>query len=115
MVRIILWTMIIITSLLLVFTYRRDLKSVSLYERTLKKILSTYDSIIVNVEKLPSLSDLSVVDVTSFEELVDAQGEVRLPINFKEDKKKRIAKFVLVRNNLAWVYTLKEVDLIEDK
>lgn len=114
-VKVILWGMVIITSASLVTMYRRDTKKLSLYEKKLKKILTTYDSIIVNVEKLPSLSNLSVVDVTSFEELVDAQNEVRLPINFKEDKKKKTAKFVLVRNNLAWVYTLKEGDLSEEK
>lgn len=114
-VKVILWGMVIFTTVSLISMYRRDTKKVSLYERKLKKILNTYDSIIVNVEKLPSLSNLSVVDVTSFEELVDAQNEVRLPINFKEDKKKKMAKFVLVRNNLAWVYTLKEGDLSEEK
>lgn len=114
-VKVILWGMVILTTISLISLYRKDTKSISLYERKLKKILSTYDSIIVNVEKLPSLSGLSVVDVTSFEELVDAQNEVRLPINFKEDKKKKSAKFILVRNNLAWVYTLKEGDLSEKK
>lgn len=114
-VKVILWVMVVITGGSLISLYRSDTKRVSAYERTLKKILTTYDSIIVNVKKLPSLSNLSVVDVTSFEELVDAQNEVRLPINFKEDKKKKSAKFVLVRNNLAWVYTLKEGDLSEEK
>lgn len=114
-VKIILWLMVVITAGSLVSLYRSDTKKLSLYEKTLKKILTTYDSIIVNVEKLPTLSNLSVVDVTSFEELVDAQNEVRLPINFKEDTKKKSAKFVLVRNNLAWVYTLKEGDLSEEE
>ena len=83
-------------------------KKLSYYERRLKKILDTHDSIIVNVENLPSLSGLNVVDVTTFDELVDAQNEVRLPINFMENKKKRFAKFILIKDKLAWVYTLKE-------
>ena len=87
---------------------------ISYYERVLRKILITHDRIIVNVEKLPVLDGVSVVEVTDFDELLDAQGEVRLPINFKEDKKRKIAKFILISDNLAWVYTLREGDLNED-
>lgn len=102
------WILAIFLGGTLFIIYRFNVSKESAYSRKLKKILNTYDSIIVNVEKLPKLTDYSVVNVTSFEELVDAQIEVRLPINFKEDTKKHEAKFVLVRNNLAWVYTLEE-------
>lgn len=102
------WLFAVLLSATLFVVYRTNLSKESLYSRKLKKILNTYDSIIVNVETLPKTNDLSVVNVTTFEELVDAQMEVRLPINFKEDTKKHIAKFVLVRNNLAWIYTLEE-------
>lgn len=107
------WLFVVLLSAILFIVYRTNVNKESLYSRKLKKILNTYDSIIVNVESLPKTNDLSVVNVTTFEELVDAQMEVRLPINFKEDTKKHIAKFVLVRNNLAWVYTLEEGKEIE--
>ena len=103
-----LWFLGILLGLFFILTYHNDVKKQGAYSRKLKKILSTFDNIIVDVEKLPVLAGLSVVNVTDFEELVDAQSEVRLPINFKEDAKKKVAKFILVRNNLAWVYTLKE-------
>lgn len=112
---ILLWILAIFAMIVLVVIYRNNVNKLTYYEKILKKILNTYDDIIVNVVSLPSLSDLSVVEVTTFDELLDAQNEVRLPINFKEDKKKKIAKFVLVKNNLAWVYTLKEGDIIEKK
>ena len=103
-----LWLLGILLGIFFILTYHNDVKKEGAYNRKLKKILTSYDSIIVDVEKLPVLTGLSVVNVTDFEELVDAQSEVRLPINFKEDKKKKVSKFILVRNNLAWVYTLKE-------
>lgn len=112
---IVCWLMVLVTVILLISLYVKNMKKTNAYEKKIKKILNTYDAIIVNVEKLPALTGLSVIDVTSFEELVDAQNEVRLPINFKEDKRRRTAKFVLVRNNLAWVYTLKEEKEIEIK
>lgn len=105
---ILLWILAIFTTVVLIIVVSFNRKKISYYERILRKILITHDSIIVNVEKLPSLSGKSIVDVTSFDELLDAQGEVRLPINFKEDKKKHISKFVLVHDDLAWVYTLDE-------
>lgn len=100
---------------ILILIIKNDKKVESEFRRKIKKIISTYDSILVNVEQLPVLTDYSVVNVTSFEELVDAQNEVRLPINYKEDKKRRTVKFVLVRDNLAWVYTLKESDSSDEK
>ena len=113
-IAILLWIIALFVAIVLIVVIRNNKNKLTYYEKVLRKILVTYDSIIVNVEKIPSLVGLSVVDVTTFDELVDAQNEVRLPINFKEDKKKRIAKFVLVSNNLAWVYTLKE-GVMEDK
>ncbi|MCX4365578.1 MAG: DUF5305 family protein [Bacilli bacterium] len=109
----VLWVVAVILAASLALQYHEDVKKEGAYNRKLRKILSTYDSIIVNVEKLPFVGELSVVYVTSFEELVDAQSEVRLPINFKENKAKHVARFVLIRNNLAWVYTLKEGDVVE--
>lgn len=109
----VLWVVAIVLAASLALQYHNDVKREGAYNRKLRKILSTYDSIIVNVEKLPYVGELSVVYVTSFEELVDAQSEVRLPINFKENKAKHVARFVLIRNNLAWVYTLKEGDVVE--
>lgn len=111
---ILLWILTIFTTVVLLIVYRFNKNKTSYYERKLRKILLANDEVIVNVEKLPSLTSLSVVDVVSFEELLDAQREVRLPINFKEDKKKRTAKFVLIHDNLAWVYTLDESNLLED-
>lgn len=111
---VLLWILAIFTVIILIVVFKINRNKLSFYERTLRRILLTHDSIIVNVEELPSLSSLSVVNVTSFDELLDAQSEVRLPINFKENKRKRNAKFVLVHDNLAWVYTLDEENMLED-
>lgn len=103
-----LWVFALLFSIIFIIIYNKDRREMTPYYRKLKKILTTYDSIIVNVDKLASLDDVSIAKVTTFEELLDAQQEVRLPINFKEDKKKKMAKFILLRNNFAWVYVLKD-------
>lgn len=75
------------------------------FELKLKKILNTYDSIIVNVNALPDLNEFKVINVESFEELVDAHGEVRMPINyFKRDDDRHI--FILINNDVLWLYAL---------
>ena len=89
--------------LLIVTRKKRDLH---LYENTLKKMLSTYDGIIVNVKKLPDLTNHQVIDVSSFEELLDAHGEVRMPINFYKDIDR--SYFVLLNDKTAWKYTMKK-------
>jgi hypothetical protein len=112
-IAIILWIIELVLVLIFIYVYINYRKRINLYDKKLKKILTTYDGIIVNVEKLPDLTNTNIVYVTTFDELVDAQNEVRLPINFKEYKGKRFAKFVLLQNNLAWIYCLKEEDLSE--
>lgn len=80
--------------------------SKSEYSKTLKKIFSTYDSVIVNVSNLPNLNDLKVIEVNTFSELIDAHSEVRMPINYYEEVADCKSVFVLVSTNMAWVYTL---------
>ncbi len=81
-------------------------KDLNKYENELKKILNTYDSIIVNVNKLPDLSGYKVIDVASFNELLDAHGEVRMPINFFKDVRR--SYFVLLNDNTAWKYVMSK-------
>ena len=108
-------TLAVVLLLIMIVIYRNDIKKESLYVRTLKKLITTYDNILVSVQKLPETKGLNIINVTSFDDLVDAQSEVRLPINYKEDTKKKTAKFILIRNDMAWVYTLKEGDLEDEK
>lgn len=114
---VIVLCVLLATVLVIIFivAYKNDQKRESLYARKLKKIITAYDNILVSVKTLPETKELNVVNVTSFDELVDAQSEVRLPINYKEDSKKKTTKFILIRNDMAWVYTLKEGDLEDEK
>lgn len=75
------------------------------YVKKLKKILKTYDGIIVNVKKKPKVDNAKVIEVASFEELIDAHGEVRNPINYISMKDG--ALFLLVSDNYIYSYKLK--------
>ena len=102
-----------ITSFLMLFSLYKMYKRMilkDLYKHKLKKLTTTYDGIIVNVKNLPDLTGLNVIEVTSFEELIDAHSEVRLPINFYENERKKQSYFVLINGGQAYVYrfNLKE-------
>lgn len=113
---------ILVIDLILVILLLKSIRKVYLsqteYDKQLRKILGTYDGIIVNVDKIPSVSDMKVIQVSSFEELIDAHSEVRRPINFVELEKGKKSKFVLSSENMVWEYTLafeEEKDKIEKK
>ena len=79
-------------------------KNLNRYENELKKILNTYDGIIVNIKKIPDLTDYSIINVSSFNELLDAHSEVRMPINFFKGEYK--SYFILLSEKNAWQYTM---------
>jgi hypothetical protein len=92
----------------MILVTRSNQKNDNKYYTELKKILSTYDGIIVNVSSLPDLDKFNVIKVRSFEELLDAHSEVRLPINYYPQKHK--ATFILVNDTMLWMYTLRNND-----
>ncbi len=81
----------------------RKRKMISEYHKEINKILSTYDSIIVNSDNIKNLSKYNIINVNSFEELLDAHSEVRMPINYVEINN-NYSIFVLINNDVAWVY-----------
>jgi len=103
-------SLLILISLFLLYVWfrliRKYLKSQSEYNKEKRKILKTYNAIIVNVETMPKLDKIKIIDVKTFDELIDAQSEVRMPINFLEIKHNKLSKFILINDNIAWIYTL---------
>lgn len=91
-----------------VFKIVRSLEKISSYNKELRKILKTYDGIIVNVKQLCNFNEYNTIDINSFSELLDAHSEIRQPINFYENNNKAI--FTLINNNTIWRYILKDND-----
>ena len=81
--------------------YKRNYK----YDLELDRILSTYDSIIVNIKDLPNIDEYDVIKVESFEELIDAHSEIRKPINYYQSKDYSV--FLLLNDNIIWEYILR--------
>ena len=83
------------------------------YEILLSKILKEYDRVIINSKKNIIL-DGEVVDVNSFEELLDVRDNLEKPILFYEMHKGQNSLFVIKSGNICYRYVLKLADL-EDK
>ena len=82
-----------------------------LYESTLKKFVDSHDSIIANVTNLPDITDLSLIHVSSFDELIDVYNEVRMPINFYENSNHTKAVFIIINDRMCWEYVLDKREM----
>lgn len=102
----ILLIVISILSLWLIIRNKRVYSRNHRYELELKHILTTYDSIIVNVKEKPNIEDYNVIKVENFNELIDAHSEVRMPINFYQTDKTSV--FLLFNENSVWRYILRK-------
>ena len=80
------------------------IKSESIYNRKLNKILKTYDGILVEINSLPKLANMEIISVKNFNELIDAHSEIRKPISFV--KSINSVTFILINEGIVWTYTL---------
>ncbi|MBO5138107.1 MAG: hypothetical protein J6B89_00495 [Bacilli bacterium] len=98
-------TLLIVLILALIIYVKHIMNPDNIYNGDLKQILKTYDSILVEINKLPKLYDKNIIEVKSVEELIDAQVEIRKPIYFKLDVD--ACSFILLDGNEACVFVFK--------
>ena len=82
------------------------LKKENLYEIKLNEILTSYDSIIANIKTLPNMRGFKLIEVSTFEEMLDVYNEVRMPINYYQEKNK--STFIIINDSIVWLYDLKK-------
>lgn len=78
------------------------------YRVTVDKILNDYDGIVINLDSYPKTNRQKLVDVQSFEELVDVYNSTRLPINFYESQKQ--STFMILGEDMVWQYIIRRRD-----
>lgn len=78
----------------------------SKYVKELNKIFRAYGSIIVNVKNVEIDDNANIMYVTSFEELLDAQQELRKPILYCNIKKNVESLFLIKYDNDVIVYRM---------
>ncbi len=102
---IILVTLFIILSVCLSIYMKESPDEYSVFIKEKRRILKTYDSVIVEVETLPNIAGKNIIKVKTFDDLVDAQLELREPIYYKNDNDSCF--FLLLHYNEACVFILR--------
>lgn len=100
---------IIITSILLfLLSYKLifNIKPKSEYHKKLDKILREYDQIIVEVETKIQEKGNTIIIVKDFDEMVDLEEELRIPIILYETESK--ATFTISYNDTIYKYEIEE-------
>ena len=85
----------------------KSLPTTSEYTRTIRKILRNYGDIVAEIVKPVDLSNLEIIDVKNFDQILDVEEELRMPILFSEDKRNEEGCFVIIHNNIAYRYILR--------
>lgn len=78
------------------------------YEKTIKKILKEYDRIIVNSSSIDEIDYETVVEVETFDELVDAHDTTEEPILYIEVIPNQKSYFLIVSDETLYKYTVEE-------
>ena len=74
------------------------------FDLTVKRLLNTYDSVIVEVDKQPKLTGINVLTVNDFDELLDVYNSIHMPISYYRDTIG--AHFVIISEHMAWRYSI---------
>lgn len=80
------------------------------YVLALNKILKEYADVIAETHNMPDLDKYDVINVTNFNDLVDVEEELHSPILCFEAKENFECVFVIINNNTAYKFTLRDID-----
>ena len=97
-------TLVLLIYLFYIVLSKND--EVSIYKKKLKKILKTYDSILIYMEEQYKFGDENVMFVKKFEDLLIAKDEVNNPILFVDEGESSV--FLLEDENNLLVYVMKQ-------
>ena len=73
------------------------------YRDTIKKINSDYEDIITKVKSI-NVNDFAVIDVESFEDLLNVYNSIREPINFLYGNNE--SRFFIIKGKSCYMFTL---------
>lgn len=84
-----------------------------IYEKKVRKILRTYNSILVKCKNIPLLTDKNIIMIDNIDSMINAQVEIRKPIlYFQEDTS---IAFMLLDGTEAYIYIVKLSDNVQSK
>lgn len=91
---------------LVIYGFRKKIFK-SPYRRELERIYRYYDGIIIKTSKQPDLSNKNVVQVQSFDDMVNLEEELKTPI-VSSTTSDEATKFMIIKSDVVYVYLLGE-------
>lgn len=78
------------------------------YDKTIKKILQTYDDIIVNTNSILDVEKYSIIEILEFKEILNLSRELLLPIMNYEVEKGKETWFYVIKDDVLYRYIVSE-------
>lgn len=91
----------------LIYKYIFNIKVKTAYEIFRDKVLKEYGDIIIEISKPVSRNNMDVIFVKNFNELIDLEVELHIPIMFYETKKHDEGYFTITSNKTLYLYIEK--------
>ncbi len=87
----------------------------SKYDKYIAKILRSYDRLIVITKTKTDFKDKNIIEIDSFEELLDVRDNLKLPILYHEIIKHQKSCFYIKDHNDIYLVNLKAVDMEDNQ
>ena len=100
--------LVIIAIMIMLDSVRRSIKfnKKSDYGIALNRILKNYGDIVAEIVSPVEIDNLNVIDVKNFDQLLDIEEEIRMPILFYETIPDEQGEFIIVCDNIAYRYVI---------
>lgn len=82
----------------------------SKYDKLLNKILKEYDRLVVITTTIPNFDDYQIIEINSFNELIDVRDNLRLPIMYYNITSHKKSYFYILHENNLYLYILDSDD-----
>ena len=107
--RVLIFASLMCISLFLIVMVCRKIKygKQNYYTITLNKILKEYGDVIIEVMQPADLNKSTTIEVKNFNEMIDLEERLRIPINFCETKRNKEGLFWLRYNDQYYRFILK--------
>lgn len=100
-----------ITAIILIRFMRKIRVKGTPYDAQLSYILKNYEGIVARVKKVPDLKEHTIIELESFDEILDISEKLDKPILFIEMHKRQKSWFLVVNHKEIYKFALKLVDL----
>lgn len=96
-----------VVGLVLFIYYRLTRTKFDLYKSMVNGILKKYEQIIVKIDELPDVNGLQVIDIKDFDDLIDLEETLKIPIMYLNVYENRESWFILINDKYFYKYIVK--------